>query len=157
MPVVGVGAVIVRRVGSLAAAPEVLLVRRAHPPLEGEWSLPGGALEVGEKLRDAVMREVAEETGLEVEVGPVLEVIDSIFPDAEGRTEYHFVIIDYLCRPQPGEAVASSDASELRWARADQLCAFQLRPITLEVIGKGLELEAAGQQGSLSQSKRPAL
>jgi 8-oxo-dGTP diphosphatase len=143
MPVVGVGAVVVRRVGGEASAPEVLLVRRAHPPLEGEWSLPGGALEVGEKLREAVVREVLEETGVEVEVGPVLEVIDSIFPDAEGRTQYHFVIVDYLCRPRSGEAVAASDAAELRWARAEQLCAFELRPITLEVIHKGLALEAA--------------
>jgi 8-oxo-dGTP diphosphatase len=157
MPVVGVGAVIVRRAAGEAATPEVLLVRRAHPPLEGEWSLPGGALEVGEKLREAVAREVLEETGLEVEVGAVLEVIDSIFPDAEGRTQYHFVIVDYLCRPQRGEAVASSDAAELRWARPDQLCAFELRPITLQVIRKGLELEAGERAGAAPrESKRPA-
>jgi len=137
-PVVGVGAVIVHR-------GEVLLVRRAHPPLEGEWSLPGGVLEVGEKLRDGVAREVREETGLEVEVGPVLEVIDSIFPDADGRTQYHYVLVDYLCRLRSGSAVAASDAAELRWARPEQLCAFNLRPITVEVIHKALAMEPAGE------------
>jgi 8-oxo-dGTP diphosphatase len=135
-PVVGVGAVIVHR-------GEVLLVRRAHPPLAGEWSLPGGVLEVGEKLRDGVAREVREETGLEVEVGPVLDVIDSIFPDAEGRTQYHYVLVDYLCRLRSGAAVAGSDAAELRWARFEQLCAFNLRPITLEVIHRALAMEEA--------------
>jgi len=137
-PVVGVGAVIVHR-------GEVLLVRRAHPPLEGEWSLPGGVLEVGEKLRDGVAREVCEETGLEVEVGPVLEVIDSIFPDADGRAQYHYVLVDYLCRLRSGSAVAASDAAELRWVRPGQLCAFNLRPITVEVIHKALAMEAAGE------------
>ena len=138
-PIVGVGAVIVRDVNG---KPEVLLARRANPPLQGEWSLPGGALEVGEKLREGVAREVLEETGLEVEVGPVLDVIDSIFPDGEGRTEYHYVLIDYLCRPRSGSAVAASDASELRWALAEELGTFGLRPITLEVIRKGLAMEA---------------
>ncbi|MGC2208940.1 MAG: NUDIX hydrolase, partial [Candidatus Korobacteraceae bacterium] len=89
-PIVGVGAVIVRE-------GQVLLVRRANPPLQGEWSLPGGALELGEKLRDGIAREVKEETSLEVEVGPVLDVIDSIFPDGAGRAQYHYVLIDYLC------------------------------------------------------------
>ncbi len=89
-PIVGVGAVILRD-------GEVLIVRRANPPLQGEWSIPGGALDLGEKLRDGVAREVREETGLDVEVGPVLDVFDSIFPDSEGRTQYHYVLIDYLC------------------------------------------------------------
>ena len=135
-PIVGVGAVIVRE-------GEVLLARRANPPLQGEWSLPGGALEVGEKLREGLTREVLEETGLEVEVGPVLDVIDSIFPDAEGRTQYHYVLIDYLCRPRAGTALAASDASELRWARPDELENFGLRPITLEVIRKALAMEVS--------------
>lgn len=133
-PVVGVGAVIVRD-------GQVLLVRRANPPLQGEWSLPGGALEVGEKLRDGIAREVKEETGLEVEVGPVLDVVDSIFPDGDGRTQYHYVLIDYLCHLRSGTPAAASDASELRWARPDELKALGLRPITIEVIGKAFNLD----------------
>jgi 8-oxo-dGTP diphosphatase len=145
-PIVGVGAVIVRHMDGL---PEVLLARRANPPLQGEWSLPGGALEVGEKLREGVAREVLEETGLEVEVGPVLDVIDSIFPDSEGRTQYHYVLIDYLCRPRAGTAAPASDASELRWARAQELESFGLRPVTLEVIRKALMLNAKKSQERL--------
>ena len=138
-PIVGVGAVVLRKIDDRQ---EVLLARRANPPLQGEWSLPGGALEVGEKLRDGLAREVLEETGLEVEVGPVLDVIDSIFPDGEGRTQYHYVLIDYLCRARAGTGLAASDASEQRWARPEELESFGLRPITLEVIRKGLEMEA---------------
>ena len=108
-PVVGVGAVIV-------CDGEVLLVRRAHPPLEGEWSIPGGGLELGEKLREGVAREVLEETGLDVQVGPLIDVVDSIFLDQDGRPKYHYVLIDYLCHPRSGTPVAASDASELRWA-----------------------------------------
>jgi 8-oxo-dGTP diphosphatase len=133
-PIVGVGAVIVRN-------GEVLLVRRANPPLQGEWSLPGGALELGEKLRDGIAREVKEETGLDVEVGPVLDVIDSIFPDGAGRAQYHYVLIDYLCHLRSGTPAAASDASELRWARPDELEALGLRPVTIEVIGKAFNLD----------------
>ena len=141
-PVVGVGAVIVRRAES---GRQVLLIRRANAPLQGQWSLPGGAVEVGEKLREAVAREALEETGLEVEVGALIEVIDSIFPDAEGRVEYHFVILDYLCYALSGEAAAASDASELSWAREEDLVRFQLRPITVEVIRKALAMDAQAQ------------
>jgi ADP-ribose pyrophosphatase YjhB (NUDIX family) len=82
-----------------------------------------------------------EETGLEVEVGPVLDVFDSIFPDAEGRTQYHYVLIDYLCHPRSGTPVAASDASELRWARPEELDALGLRPVTIEVIRKAFALD----------------
>src|ERR1039457_3086704 len=140
-PVVGVGAVIVRGVtGNAAGSAEVLLVRRANPPLQGEWSLPGGALEVGEKLRDGVAREVMEETGLEVEVGPVLDVFDSIFPDGEGRTQYHYVLIDYFCHLHSGTPAAGSDATELRWARLDELSELRLRPVTIGIIRKAFAL-----------------
>jgi mutator protein MutT len=137
LPIVGVGAVILRE-------GEVLIVRRANPPLQGEWSIPGGALDLGERLRDGVAREVREETGLEVEVGPVLDVFDSIFPDAEGRTQYHYVLIDYLCQARAGTAVAASDASELRWASPDELEALGMKPVTIAVIRKAFAL--AGRQ-----------
>src|SRR5271157_469533 len=96
-PLIGVGAVIV-------SAGRVLLVRRNTEPLRGEWSVPGGLLELGERLRDGVRREALEETGLEVEPGEVLDVFDSIFTDDLGRTEYHYVLVDYLCRPISGQA-----------------------------------------------------
>ena len=98
-PIIGVGAVIIHR-------DRVLLVRRATEPLKGEWSVPGGMLELGEKLRDGLRREVLEETGLQVEPGEVLDVFDSIFRDEQGRTQYHYVLIDYLCRAISEEAKA---------------------------------------------------
>ena len=135
-PIVGVGAVVLRD-------GEVLIVRRANPPRQGEWSIPGGALELGEKLRDGIAREVLEETGLAVEVGPVLDVFDSIVPDADGRIQYHYVLIDYLCHSQSGTALAASDASELRWARLEELPALGMKQFTIDVIRKALALDSA--------------
>jgi len=109
-PIIAVGAIIVD--GSRA-----LLVRRATEPLKGEWSVPGGMLELGEKLTDGVRREVLEETGLVVEPGEILGAFDSIFTDDQGRTQYHYVLIDYLCRPISGQAGAGSDVSDVRWVR----------------------------------------
>ena len=94
-PIVAVGAVILD-------GDRVLLVQRGQEPLKGEWSLPGGAVETGETLDAALVREVREETCLEVVVGPVVEVLDSIRRDAEGRAEYHYIIIDYACRVRAG-------------------------------------------------------
>ncbi|HVJ04303.1 MAG TPA: NUDIX hydrolase [Candidatus Saccharimonadales bacterium] len=131
LPIVGVGAVILRD-------GEALIVRRANPPLQGEWSIPGGALDLGEKLRDGVAREVLEETGLVVEVGPVLDVFDSIFPDSEGRTQYHYVLIDYLCHPLAGTLNAASDAAEVRWARPGELEDLGMKQLTIDVIRKAL-------------------
>ena len=130
-PIIGVGAVIVDR-------DRVLLVCRATEPLKGEWSVPGGMLELGEKLRDGVRREVLEETGLEVEPGEVLDVFDSIFRDEHGRTQYHYVLIDYLCRLISGEARAGSDVSEVRWVQEDELSAMGLRDSVEQVVLKGL-------------------
>jgi ADP-ribose pyrophosphatase YjhB (NUDIX family) len=96
-------------------------------------------LELGEKLRDGVRREVFEETGLEVEPGEVLDVFDSIFTDTLGRTQYHYVLIDYLCRLLGGEARAGSDASDVRWVSADALPAMGLRETIEQVVRKGLE------------------
>jgi ADP-ribose pyrophosphatase YjhB (NUDIX family) len=130
-PIIGVGAVVVQ--GS-----RVLLVRRDTEPLRGEWSVPGGMLELGEKLRDGVRREVREETGLEVEPGEVLDVFDSIFTDTLGRTQYHYVLIDYLCRPLSGEARAGSDVSDVRWVGLNALPAMGLRESIEQVVRKGL-------------------
>ena len=130
-PMVGVGAVIVRD-------GRVLLVRRATEPLKDEWSVPGGALELGEKLRDGAAREAWEETGLRVEVGEVLDVFDSIFPDADGRAQYHYVLIDYLCRPAAGEPAPGSDVSQVKWVSEADLATLNLRPSIIQVVRKGL-------------------
>jgi len=129
-PIVGVGAVIIR-------GDRVLLVRRATEPLKGEWSVPGGMLELGEKLREGVRREVLEETGLEVEPGDVLDLFDSIFRDEQGRTQYHYVLIDYLCTSISDEAKAGSDVSEVRWVRQDELAVMGLRDSIEQVVRKG--------------------
>ena len=128
-PIIGVGAVIIHD-------DRALLVRRATEPLRGEWSVPGGVLELGEKLRDGTAREALEETGLTVEVGEVLDVFDSIFPDADGRTQYHYVLIDFLCRVLSGEAVAGSDVSEVKWVTESDLAALNLRPSIAQVLRK---------------------
>jgi 8-oxo-dGTP diphosphatase len=133
-PIVGVGAVILD-------AGRVLLIRRAHEPLRGEWSLPGGAVHVGETLEAAVAREVREETGLDVEVGRVVEVLDSIRRDADGRVRYHFVIVDYRCRVRDGRATAGSDAAELCWAELADLAHFGLTDLALKVIRKATNLD----------------
>ena len=130
-PMVGVGAVIVHD-------GRVLLVRRNREPLKGEWSVPGGLLELGEKLRDGAAREALEETGVGVEVGEVLDVFDSIFRDADGRTEYHFVLVDFLCRAISGEAVAGSDVSEVKWVTEAELDALELRASIAKVARTGL-------------------
>jgi len=130
-PIIGVGAVIVR-------GDRALLVRRATEPLKGEWSVPGGALELGEKLRDGAAREALEETGLRVEVGEVLDVFDSIFTDGDGRTQYHYVLIDFLCTPLAGEALPGSDVSEVLWVTEADLAGMNLRDSIAQVVRKGL-------------------
>ena len=128
-PIVGVGAIIIH-------GDRALLVRRNTEPLRGEWSVPGGVLELGEKLRDGAAREALEETGLHVEVGEVLDVFDSIFPDTDGRTQYHYVLIDFLCRPLAGEAAPGSDVSEVQWITAADLDRLSLRDSIAQVIRK---------------------
>ena len=132
-PVVGVGAAIVDD-------GRVLLVKRGHPPLQGEWSLPGGAVEVGETLSAAIQREVLEETGLVVEVGPIVEVLDRIHTDGEGRVEYHYVLIDYICAVVGGRLVPSSDVADARWATREDILVFGLTSVAAAVIDKAFEL-----------------
>jgi 8-oxo-dGTP diphosphatase len=131
-PLVGVGAIIVQE-GRL------LLVRRGQAPLLGEWSLPGGVLECGETLREAAVREAREETGLTVEPGELLGVYERVTRDAASRVHYHYVLIDFLCRPLDGELRASSDAAEVRWFTQGELDSLNLRQDTRDVIQKGFE------------------
>jgi len=126
-PIVGVGAVIIDK-------DRVLLVRRGHAPMKGEWSLPGGALEVGETLADGVKREVQEETGLEVEPLAMVDVLDRIARDEAGRVQFHYVLVDYLCRVTGGSEACASDAVGLRWAAMDEL--GDVAEFTREVILK---------------------
>lgn len=130
LPLVGVGAIIID-------GDRVLLVKRAHPPIQGQWSIPGGVLEVGEMVREAAIREAREETGIIVEPGELLGVYDRILRDAERRVQYHYVLIDFLCRPVGGELLAASDAAEVRWFIREQLPELELAEDTFEVILKG--------------------
>ncbi len=132
-PIVGVGGVVIE-------GDRVLLVKRANEPLKGEWSLPGGAVEIGEALEAAVAREVLEETGLTVRVGPVVDVVDSVRRDGDGRVEYHFVIVDYVCTVRDGIAVAASDAAEVAWAQLDTLAEYRLSDLALKVIHRAAVL-----------------
>lgn len=131
-PLVGVGAIIVE-------GDRVVLVKRAHPPIQGHWSIPGGVLEVGEMVREAAIREAREETGLTVEPGELLGVYDRILRDPEHRVQYHYVLIDFLCRRMKGDLLAASDAAEVRWFTRQELPALNLAEDTLEVIQKGFE------------------
>jgi 8-oxo-dGTP diphosphatase len=147
-PIVGTGAVIYVTAADAArigverprSGGGVVLVKRAREPLAGQWSLPGGALEIGETLDAGVAREVAEETGLTVTVGPVIEVFDRIMLDAERRVQYHFVLVDYLCRPAGGSLRQGSDAADVVTADIADLDRFALTEKALAVIARGIEM-----------------
>jgi 8-oxo-dGTP diphosphatase len=142
-PVVGVGAVILDEdLDKDLDGVRVLLIQRAHPPLQGQWSLPGGALELGETLEEGIRREVLEETGLVVEPLAIVEVFDRISRDAEGRIQYHYVLVDYLCRVVGGCLASATDAADARWASQDELDA--VAPFTVDVIRKAFRMAAAG-------------
>jgi mutator protein MutT len=126
-PFLGVGALILE-------GARILLVERGKEPLKGYWSIPGGIVETGEKLEEAVRREVAEETGLVVEPYAMFEIFERIMADEEGQPEYHYVLIDYLCRRVSGEPAAASDASRVEWVEDQNLRRYRLTEGTLGVI-----------------------
>lgn len=132
-PYVGIGAVIVHE-------GRVVLVKRRFEPLAGQWSIPGGAVEAGETLEACITREMAEETGFLVQVGPVIEVLDRITRDEEGRILYHFVLIDYLCWPVGGELQAGSDVAEAALAEPSELAQYELTEKATSVIERALEM-----------------
>jgi 8-oxo-dGTP diphosphatase len=132
-PIVGVGAVIVED-------GRVVLVKRRFEPLAGQWSLPGGRLELGETLEAGLAREMAEETGLEVEVGPVVDVFDRILLDPERKVRYHYVLIDYLCRPIGGVLRHGSDVAAAEFVAPSDLHVYRLTPKATSVIEKALTI-----------------
>ena len=132
-PIVGVGAVVL-------VDGKVVLIRRRYEPLAGQWSLPGGTLEVGETLEAGAAREILEETGLVVEVGPVIEVFDRILVDPDQRVRYHFVLIDYLCRPIGGALQHGSDVDDVTLADPDDLVRYGLTTKATAIIRRALEL-----------------
>lgn len=130
-PILAVGAIIIE-------GGRVLLVERGQEPHKGLWSLPGGLVEIGEHLKDAVRREVSEETGLEIEPLSVFEVFERILRDEAGRPEYHYVLIDYLCRVRGGELKAASDAVRAVWVSRAGLPSYRITEGTQAVIERAL-------------------
>lgn len=145
-PLVGVGGVVID-------GDQVLLVRRAHEPQRGEWSLPGGALEVGETLAQGVEREIREETGLAVHALAVVEVLDRIVRDSpetesgktsDGRVRYHYVLVDFLCHRAGGSLECASDADDVSWAKLEDLRqrqADRVARFTMDVIEKAFRMD----------------
>jgi mutator protein MutT len=136
-PIIGVGGVVI-------SDGRVLLVRRGGLPLQGQWSIPGGILEVGETLTEGVRRELAEETAIDVRVRTLLEVFERIDRDASGKLQYHFVVLDYLCEAVRGTARAGSDVTEVAWAAPAELQKYALTEIASRVILKAFELAGEG-------------
>jgi 8-oxo-dGTP diphosphatase len=142
-PVVGVGGVIVEN-------GRALLIRRGSEPLRGEWSIPGGTLELGESLQQGVARELREETGLDVRVLEVIEVFDRIFPGdgaeasgTESKPRFHFVIVDYLCERISGEPHAGSDVTDVAFAAEEELAQYHLTETATRVLRKAFAMDRA--------------
>ena len=140
-PVVGVGGVVIED-------GRALLIKRGSEPLLGQWSIPGGTLELGESLQHGVARELLEETGLEVQVLDMIEAFDRIFLDPaapnagdRSRPKYHYVIVDYLCERLAGEAKAGSDVTDIAYAREDELEKFRLTSTATRVLHRAFAME----------------
>jgi 8-oxo-dGTP diphosphatase len=131
-PLVGVGAVIIED-------GRVALVKRGHPPQLGEWSIPGGAMEVGETVRQAAAREACEETGLLVEVIELLGIYDRLIRDERGKVRYQYLLVDFLCQKIAGELCAAGDADDVRWFTPEEVKQLPLPEDTTEVIRLGFE------------------
>jgi ADP-ribose pyrophosphatase YjhB (NUDIX family) len=135
----GVGALIFTRAGRRGP---ILLIERGGKPLKGYWSLPGGLVEPGEQLEEAVRREVEEETGLRIEPTRLFEIFQRIMRDPQGRVEYHYVLADYVCRVVGGKLRAGDDVSRAEWARRSELRRYRLTEGTLEVIERAFSSNA---------------
>lgn len=140
-PLLGVGALIFRR-------DTILLVERGKEPLKGYWSLPGGLVETGEMLKDAIAREVREETGLRVKQSRVFEIFERIMRDAAGRAEYHYVLADFVCTVEAGEALAADDVSRAEWVELKDLHKYQITEGTVAVIRRAHKITHARRKRS---------
>ena len=132
-PMVGVGGVVIRD-------QRALLIQRGSAPLKGEWSIPGGMLEIGETILEGVQRELLEETAIEVRVLDLIEVFERLTRDEAGKLKYHFVILDYLCEAVRGEARAGSDVTDVAWAGESELSEYSLTQTATRVIQKAFEM-----------------
>lgn len=138
LPIVGVGGVIVSH-------GRALLVKRGKPPLEGQWSIPGGLLEIGETLMEGVRREMREETGMDVRPLDLIDVFERIELDGGGKARYHYVVLDYLCEATGGEARAGDDVTHVAWASAEELEQYSLSSTATRVILKAFEIARAAR------------
>ena len=132
-PILGVGAIVFR-------GDKVVLIKRGKEPGYGTWSIPGGAVNLGEPIKEAVKREVNEETNLNVDVLDIVEVVDPIIRDEKNQILYHFVLVDFLCRYKSGSLKADSDVLDARAVAMSELKDYDLPEITLEVIEKAADL-----------------
>lgn len=137
-PYVGVGVVVFR-------GNEVLLAQRGKFPRRFTWSIPGGAQEIGETVHDAALREVREETALEIEIVGLIDVIDSIQRDETGRVQFHYTLVDFVAEWRGGEATAGDDVAGIRWVRLDELDSVELRSVTREIIQRGDAIRRRGR------------
>lgn len=149
MPLVGAAAAVFDEQG------RVLLVQRGRPPRLGQWGLPGGMLELGERLADAAAREVREECGVEIAIGGVAAVFEPITRDDQGRIEYHYVVIDFWARHVSGEPCAGDDAAGVAWATMDEVEAYALLPDSLQVVRDAYQLWRAAAADGSSRSAQP--
>lgn len=150
-PVVAVGVLLLDGAGD---DERVLLVRRGRPPQVGRWTVPGGGVELGETLEEAAQRELGEETGLACTLGPVVEVLDRVVRDGDGRVEYHYVILDFLGSAPRGSLRAASDVSDARWVPIAALGDYETTDGLGPVIARARQLRDAGGRGPHRETDR---
>lgn len=141
-PILGVG-------GLIFDGDRILLIKRAKDPGRGRWSIPGGAVELGETVHQALIREMDEEVGLGVRPGPLVEVVERIFRDDDERITYHYIILDYLCRVVSGRPRPGSDASDVRFVEPDRWDDYQIGGLATSVLEKGLALHQERGSGPI--------